>query len=112
MKSFYLSIVIILLMNSACIRKETADMKPPELSERWAVAQSITTSDHYILVKTPFDLEKALQYIGCGPKPCSVGRVGEVYVVTRAGEWKCEPIGMKRQLVPSWDRRGGRAIKR
>jgi hypothetical protein len=78
--------IFVLLMISSCVRKETADIKPPELSERWAVTQSITTDDHYILVKTPLDLEQALKYIGCGPKPCSVGRVGEVYVVTRAGK--------------------------
>jgi len=84
MKSFYLSMICILLMTSSCVRKETAEIKPHELSERWAVAQSSTTADHYILVKSPLDLEKALEHIGCGSKPCSVGRVGEVYVVTRA----------------------------
>ena len=97
MKRRYQLIICILLINSACVRKETVDIKPPELSERWAVAQSITTDDHYILVKTPLDLEKALRFIGCGPKPCSVGRVGEVYVVTRAAVVEgYERIGIKR----------------
>jgi hypothetical protein len=74
--------MFLILMTSSCVRKVTTFIKPPELSANWAVAQSATTTDHYILVKTQFDLEKALEHIGCGSKPCSVGRVGEVYVVT------------------------------
>jgi hypothetical protein len=60
------------------------EIKPPELWDDWAVAQSSTTADHYILVKSPGDLAHALEYIGCSSKACSVGRVGEVYVVTHA----------------------------
>jgi len=84
MKSSYIWMMCVLLTTSSCVRQGTAEIKPPELSEHWAVAESMTTADRYILVKTPLDLEKALEYIGCGSKPCSVGRVGEVYVVTRA----------------------------
>ena len=71
-------------MGTSCVRKEAAKFNVPELSERWAVAQSQTTADHYILVKTSLDLEMALEHIGCRSKPCTVGRVGEVYVVTPA----------------------------
>jgi hypothetical protein len=83
MKRSCLLIIGLALTNSSCVRS-AGEIKPPELSDHWAVAESSTTADRYILVKSPADLEKALEYIGCASKPCSVGRVGEVYVVTRA----------------------------
>jgi hypothetical protein len=84
MKRSCLSILCFMLMTSSCVRRVGGEIKPPELSDHWAVAKSMTTADQYILVKSPLDLEKALEHIGCASSPCSVGRVGEVYVVTRA----------------------------
>jgi hypothetical protein len=84
MKPSCLLIIWLALMTSSCVRRVAGEIKPLELSDHWAVAESSTTADRYILVKSPADLEKALEYIGCSSRPCSVGRVGEVYVVTRA----------------------------
>src|SRR5690349_18330822 len=78
------SMMCFLIVTSSCVRRGGGDIKPPELSDHWAVAQSNTTADHYILVKTPVDLAQALEHIGCASMPCAVGRVGEVYVVTRS----------------------------
>src|ERR1044071_8453647 len=84
MKVSYLSMACLTLITASCVRRVGGEIKPPELSDHWAVAESSTTADQYILVKSPLDLEKVLEYIGCASKPCSVGRVGEVYVVNRA----------------------------
>jgi hypothetical protein len=81
MKLFCLSMLSLVFATSSC-RPMVIAVKAPELSDNWAVAESATTSDHYVLVKTQVDLEKALKHIGCSSKPCSIGRVGEVYVVT------------------------------
>jgi hypothetical protein len=70
----------ILSAASCAVKKERVPSL--DVSERWAIVDGEKPGQNYVLIKNSHDLELALRHMGCKEKkPCSVGRLGELYVI-------------------------------
>jgi hypothetical protein len=75
-----LLLVASVFLNSCAMRIQ----KPPEMvvSEHWAIVDSGTPGEKYVVIRDSRDLEKTLAYLGCKKHPCAIGRLGDLYVVS------------------------------
>jgi hypothetical protein len=55
------------------------------VTDTWSVVQIADSNEYVIVAKGRNDLERALESMGCDAKPCTIGRLGNVYSVTTIG---------------------------
>jgi hypothetical protein len=72
--------VVSVFLNSCAMRIQ----KPPDMvvSERWAIVDSGVPGEKYVVIRDSKELEKTLVYLGCKKHPCTIGRLGDLYVVS------------------------------
>jgi len=76
-------VVISTVLTSSCVMKPV-QVKHAEITDRWAILQTGIPGENYVLVKNSRDLEPTLRRMGCKKnKPCSIGRLGELFVVSQ-----------------------------
>ena len=79
--NFRIPVLILLLGSSACTSSRMVK-KLKVVTETWSVVQIADSNEFVIVAKGGHDLKLALESMGCDTKPCTVGRLGQVYSVT------------------------------
>jgi hypothetical protein len=89
MRSRFLLLVTAALLSPSCAAR-TARFEHVDVSQRWTIMQD-KPGETYVLLKNTRDLETALKRVGCNPRsPCAIGRLGELYVVSRPAREKAK----------------------
>jgi hypothetical protein len=88
-------LLTILLLNASCaIRAKQAQTLAArrqsfEVHERWMVMNGEKPGQKVVMIQSTHDLEQTLKELGCKQHvPCSIGRLGEVYVITKPSQQK------------------------
>jgi hypothetical protein len=88
-------LLTILLFNSSCaIRSKQAQplaarRQSFEVHEHWMGVNGEKPGQKVVMIKSTHDLEQTLKELGCKQQvPCSIGRLGEVYVITKPPQHK------------------------
>jgi hypothetical protein len=79
--SYRMVALVLLLIPSGCTSTRVAG-KLQVVTDTWSVVQISDSNEYVILAKGGHDLKMALESMGCHARPCTVGRLGQVYSVT------------------------------
>ena len=82
-----ISLLALLLMTSSCASARLASQKS-YATDRWSVVLDPKTNQYVVIAKGNVDLKEALDTMGCSKQACSVGRVADIYAVTRLASEK------------------------
>jgi hypothetical protein len=82
----FLLLLVSVFLNSCVMRTQ----KPPQMvvTERWAIVDSGVPGQKYVVIRDSRELEKTLAYLGCKKHPCTIGRLGDLYVVSDPAQKK------------------------
>ena len=86
LKQFRVFFVLLMAVFTSSCALRQANHQSPDISEHWVIVPSDKPGEKYVVIKSARDLEATLAHMGCKQHPCSVGRLGDLYVISDAAQ--------------------------
>jgi hypothetical protein len=79
--NFRMAALILVLGSTACTSTRGTN-RLRVVTDTWSIVQLSDSNEYVVVAKGGNDLKRALESMGCDEKPCTIGRLGNVYSVT------------------------------
>ncbi len=78
-----LFLLLTAVFTSSCALRQPIQQSP-DVTAHWVIVPSDKPGVKYVFIKNAHDLEVTLAHMGCKQHPCSVGRLGDLYLISEA----------------------------